>query len=189
MGWLADLFRSHRPMSPPEVVRFYQELGFLLSEAPDAILRRYEEEMGDPLDPVRPWDDAYLLSFDRDRVWSDDPECDLCAESRDYSRVLREWSHVSGGVFVPRDIEERWDSETGPIAVHFTLNGVRHSVRPEYLDDYFDLAILTEINRLMTETGRQFACAWDLANFAIVFAIDADGRRRLRDVRQFPFLL
>ena len=189
MGWFADLFRSHLRMSPPQVVRFYQELGFLGSERPDEILLRFEQQMGRPLDPLKPWDDAHLLSFDRDRVWSFDPNCDLCAEGQDYSRALREWSRVSGGVFVPADIEERWDSETGPIAMNFTLNGVRHSVRPEYLDDYLDLAILTEINRLMTETGRQFACAWDWANFAIVFAVNADARRRLRNVRQFPFLL
>ncbi len=189
MGWFADLFRGHRRMSPAQVVRFYQELGFLGPERPDEVLRRFEQEMGRPLDPVKPWDDAYLLSSDPERVWSDDPECDLSAEGQDYCRALREWSRVSGGVFVPGDIEERWDSETGPIAIDFTLKGVRRSVRPEYLDDYLDLAILTEINRLIAETGRQFACAWDWANFAIVFAVDADARKRLRDVRQFPFLL
>ncbi len=189
-GWLKKRHENLLPivqMSGEDVVRYYQGLGLLRSKAPDSLLTEYEEQWSKALDPNKPWDDVYLLSLDRERVWTDDPECDVCAYNRVYSEVIPEWSRLAKDEFNPRDIEERWESETGPITVSFTLNGVRCGIRPEYLDDYLDLSILTQINGLISATGVQFVCASDV-NFAIVFAVREETRRKLLKERRFPFL-
>ena len=96
--------------SQEDVVRFYRELGFFkggaLSECADRLLKRFEHDHGEPLDPRKVWDDVYLLSYYKENVWADDPECDVCAGNEVYRDVLARWSSISKGFFDVEDIEE-----------------------------------------------------------------------------------
>lgn len=177
--------------SQEDVVRFYRDLGYFnggsLPECADRLLKQFEHDHGKPLDPQTGWDDVYLLYYDKENVWADDPECDVCAGNEVYRDVLPKWSLISKGLFHVEDIVETWQSDEGPITLAFRWNGKRCTVHPRFLDDYLDLSILAEINKLLANTGKQFICASDV-NFAIVFLLDTEGKRKLSEVRKFPFL-
>lgn len=174
-----------------EVVRYYREIGFFgdgdLAECATRLLKRFEADHGEPFDPRKPWNDVYLLSYDEKRVWTDDPECDVCAENQVYTEVLAEWAKVSDGAFNPTGIEEVWEDEEGPIFVHFILDGHRHTLHPTWDNDWLDLDILASINRIIGKSGKEFVCASDV-NFAVVFVLDGETKRRLAAERRFPFI-
>ena len=192
MSFLSDFFRKQRNMSIEEVVGFYMKLGFFGKGDPkstaEKIVAQYQEEWGDSPDPRKPWDDVFMLALDEERVWQGDPECDVSEGNNVYTETLREWSRISQGVFQPESIEEVWESEKGPISVNLTLAGTRHTLRPEWDNDWLDLNILTPINKLIAKGGKHLACASDV-NFAIVFPIDQQARKQLTSVRSFPFVL
>jgi hypothetical protein len=186
--------RDRHPPQPAfsreDVVQFYRDLGFFKGESflecADRLLKRFEHDHGEPLDPQKVWDDVYLLCNDKENVWASDPECDVCAGNEVYREVLPEWSSISKGFFDVEDIEESWHGDEGPITITFQWNGKRCTLHPNYLNDYLDLSILGQINRLIAGSGNQFVCASDV-NFAIVFLLDTEGKRRLAEVRRFPF--
>lgn len=188
-----DTVESQSPAiwTAEDVVRFYRELGFFeggdLADGTARLLKRFEEDHGEPLDPARPWDDVFLLSYDDNRVWADDPECDVCAENKVYTHVLGEWGKISNGGFAPTDIEEVWQDDQGPIDVHFQFDGRRHTLHPAWDNDWLDLGILASINPIIAKTGKEFVCASD-GNFAVVFVLDRQSMRRLVIERRFPFL-
>jgi hypothetical protein len=100
--------------------------------------------------------DIDLLSWDTQRVWWGDTECDVAFDDEIYEMKLEEWSQISRGVFQPEDIREYWQTETGPIWLEFTLNKQSHRIELEYNDDWLDLNLLTQVNCLISETGYQF---------------------------------
>lgn len=192
MSFLGDFFSKQRKMSIDEVVEFYMKFGFFGGGDPksttERLVARYREAWGDAPDPGKPWDDVFMLALDEERVWQDDPECDVCEENKVYTETLQEWSRISQGIFQPQGIEEVWEGERGPISVHLTLGSTRHTLRPKWDNDWLDLNILTPINELIAKSGKHLACASDV-NFAIVFPIDQQGRKQLTSVRRFPFVL
>jgi hypothetical protein len=181
-----------------DVIRYYREMGFFgggdLPDCTTRLLKRFEEDHGEPFDPRNPWNDVYLLSYDEKRVWTGDPECDVCAENQVYTEVLAEWAKISDGVFKPIDIEEVWEDDEGPITVAFvldgrgdTLDGERGTLHPIWDNDWLDLDILASINRIIARSGKEFVCASDV-NFAVVFVLDGESKRRLAAERSFPFI-
>lgn len=192
MSWFNKLFtggsrsRGGSGNGPEEIVQFYQGLGFFASANPAEVLGRYQDEHGGPPDPAKPWDDVFLLAYSEGGVWADDPEADVCAENQIYTAVLRLWAAVSQGAFVPENIAEHWEGETGPITLRFTLNGETCSLAPSYQDDWLDLAVLQQLNRLIASSGRQFECAVD-GNFALVLCLTPEQKVAMQTQRQFPF--
>ena len=190
MSWFKNLFNSNgdRPgMSGPEaVIVFYQQLGFFAGAAPATVVRRYTTDHREPPDSQKPWDDVFLLSYADGEVWASDPEADVCAENEIYSEVLPQWASVSCGTFAPSDITEHWESENGPIVLSFQLGGQPASVTPSYQDDWIDLEVLLQINRLITPSGRQFECAVD-GNFVLVLCLTSEQKSRMQIERKFPF--
>ena len=169
-----------------DVVGFYQRLGFFSGQDPADVLAAFEDEMGEPLVPTNPWDDVYLLGLDKEAVWFDDPEADVCRENKVYTRVLQEWARISRGAFNPSDIEEVWEGEQGPIKLRFTMNGTAHELSPAYQQDWLDLGVIEQLNALLKDADLSFAWALD-GNTAIVLALDARQQAELTTQRNFPF--
>ena len=178
-------FRRNR-LSPVDVVSFYQSLGFFRGQNAEQVLKTYEREHGEPFTGASPWDDYYLLAGDREGVWADDPECDCC--EGEYTRFLRELAAISEGAFRPERLSERWETDDGPISVHFTLSGEDRFVEPEYHDDWLDLAILDPINEMILPTGRQFGLAAD-GNLAVIVCVPTQTIQVMRKRRRYPFLV
>jgi hypothetical protein len=177
---------SPRAGSREDVIRFYQHLGFFKAVEPATVIQRYIDGYGEPPSADNRWDDVFLLAYAEGEVWAEDPEADVCADNEVYSEVLPEWARISQGAFLPDNITEDWESETGPVTVSFDLGGQPASVSPSYQDDWIDLEVLHQINQLIAASGRQFECAVD-GNFALVLCLTPDQKRTMQGQRNFPF--
>ncbi|MGF7035050.1 hypothetical protein J2T17_006042 [Paenibacillus mucilaginosus] len=154
-----------------DAAKYYRAMGFF---APDASMteqqftekfRDFHKNFGEEQD----WNpyyaksaysmqgDLYLLGEDAGRVWLEDTEADVGKGSGVYVQALQRWSEISRGAFNPTDIVETWGSEEGPVTVSFTLNGQRKTVYPLFYNDFMDMDILRDINRMIRDTGYQFA--------------------------------
>jgi len=188
MSWLRNPFKSdkRRQRTPEDVAQFYKGLGFFAGAGAADVIRRYTEESGKPPNPAKPLDDAELLSLSENDVWADDQEADVCSENKVYEEVLAQWAAISRGAFAPSAITEKWDSEKGPVTVSFQLNGQLVSVLPRYNDDWIDMEILLQINRLIGTSGYQFECT-DLGNRALVLCLTPAEKETMKKERDFPF--
>jgi hypothetical protein len=175
-----------------DIVAFYREFGFFGSDDIDAAIKRIQREYtsshGESPDPQDRWLDVFLFEFDRDRVWCDDPEADVCQQNNVYTEVIPEWARTSLGCFAPTNIVESWLTESGPVTIRFELDDATHSIRPAYLDDWIDLDVLSQINVLIADSGRRFEYFVD-GNYSIVFSITPEERSEMIKVRDFPFAL
>ena len=77
--------------------------------------------------------------------------------------TLTEWAAISRGAFTPEEIVERWHGEEGPADIEFVVGGRRRCVaHPNVRDDFLNVAIVSEINRLIGHSGYRFAVCDDL---------------------------
>lgn len=122
-----------------------------------------------------------LLSWDLKRVWWDDMECSICFQNNVYPYLLSQWSGISRGCFLPQDIREIWQTEVGPIQIEFSLDGQQYCLEVAYKNDWLDLNILSEINRLISSTGYRFEfCPTESQNlFSVV--LKPDEKEKLQD--------
>jgi hypothetical protein len=172
--------------SPEEAIRFYQQLGFFVGANPATIVEWYTDDHYEPPRPQNPWDDVFLFSYTDKEVWTGDPEADVCAQNKVYSEILPQWALISDGAFAPVNVQEHWQTNTGPITVSFELGGSHAVVRPGYQEDWIDLGVLLQINRLIAGSGKQFECAFD-GNFALVMCVSPETKAKMRAQRRFPF--
>jgi hypothetical protein len=106
-----------------------------------------------------------------------------------YVTTLREWAAISRGAFTPEDIVEHWHSEDGPAEIRFTFRGQRHRVHhPNLRDDYLSMEVLRDINRLVAESGYQFAVCDNLGLPNWIVSLTQEEMNRLRSERRWSFL-
>lgn len=75
-----------------------------------------------------------------------DLEADVFKNNNAYAFFLQELSGISKGNFLPTNILEEWETETGPIRVTFDFQGKEVTFLPEYFDDWLDGKVLGLIN-------------------------------------------
>jgi hypothetical protein len=186
---MAGVFAKKSEVSSPAgIIDYYRKLGFFSQQSNEQVLWAYREEWDKEPPASGPWDDVFLLGYDKATAWTGDPEADVCDHNQVYISTLKEWAGITKGVFSPTEIEEKWHSETGPIDVSFLLNGERHTLHPEYQDDWIDLEVLLQLNRILEPSGKRFNCAVD-GNFCLLLFLSRETEQRLRKERAFPFAL
>jgi hypothetical protein len=166
------------------LVRRYRESGFLAgrSESDEELAQHVE-----PTDPGSAHDHLDVLGVDRDRVWWEDTEVDMFPEERPYATALERWGAISGGALRPEQIEETWaDEEEGPVTVSFVQAGERVELHPKWNDDWLDLDVLHDLNRLIAPSGRRFVQGHTYGQDAFVLCVTAAERERLHELG-FPF--
>ena len=142
-----------------------------------------ESQVGGQWGGVPPDDFIFeLLVAEHDvaRAWWRDLEADVHPESSIYELTLEEWADISVGAFAPTSIDESWQSETGPIDVSFDMNGSRHVIHPEYLDDWIDPRISVPVNALIESSGRRFEFFKAFDQSAFVMAVTPAERDGLK---------
>jgi len=177
-----------------ETIRYFRKIGFFsgYESISDGVLAQtlenfYREKSGKEYDPSSRSDELCVLEFDENRVWWEDTEADVCNGNEIYIETLKEWGAISRGAFTPENLEENWASEEGPITVTFTLNGQKNRIYPRYLDDYIDVDILGQINKLIRKTGLQFAAYEAFDQTAFVVALTTREKHRLERERGWRF--
>ncbi len=177
-----------------QTVRYFRKMGFfskyesisdeVLSETLEALYRE-EWNKGYGSDDTRA--DLLVLKFDESRVWWQDTEADVCDVNRVYVETFEQWGAISEGVFVPKDINETWASEEGPIEVSFALNGQLVKVYPQYANDYIDMEVLGQINELIRDTGRRFEVYEFFDQTAFVIVLTREEKKKLEMERGWRF--
>ena len=163
-------------------IGFFTELADLSDADLGVVLEQsIAEEWGDSLDPDDSLHELFVAERDLSRAWWRDLEADVFDGNGVYAAVLREWAAISAGTFEPTAIEETWESETGPARVSFELDGDRHVLEPEYLEDWIDPRIVTRVNELIAPSGRRFTFVTAFDQTAFVLALTADERTALED--------
>ncbi len=176
-----------------EAVRYFRQLGFFehYAQSDDELAeieeRRLQEEWGDDWDPLVEHPDLFLLAHDSRRVWWMDMEADVFPGNNAYVRSLSEWGAISRGAFQPEKIREEWKGEKGPIFLDLTHMGRTYRISPKYWGDYLDIEILSELNRIIRDTGIQFEPYENFDQTCFIVALTAEEKRRLRVERKWQF--
>jgi hypothetical protein len=164
-------------------IREYQRLGFFAGDTADDLVRAYERDFEErPEPPTTRLDELELLGYDRDRAWFSDIELDVLDGNDVYVTTLAEWARLSRGAFEPRDVEERWQGEDGPVTISFALDGREHTIEAAPQGDFLDLCVLPAINALID--GRQLELYRPdaaLGQVAFVVALTAKEKRALEE--------
>jgi hypothetical protein len=186
-------------LQPAKGLGFYTEYLYLPDDALlDAIRQAVRWHWDEPLPPQEvsrdlQLADMVLLLGDQSRVWWRDLEGVFAGEDFSgedfYVTSLTEWSAISRGAFSPTQIIERWHSDDGPADIEFMLGSQRCMVtHPNQRDDFLNIAIISEINRLITESGYHFAVCDNLGMANWVVALRCEEEDSLRRDRAWSFL-
>ena len=186
VGHLLASIQTHRPKPKPQpelfvpLVRRYREIGFLAGRAEsDEKLAKLVE----PTDPGTPHDHLDVLGLDRDRIWWEDIEADMFPDVRPYATSLEHWAAISCGALRPEEIVETWaDEEEGPVTLSFMHDGVRVELHPKWNDDWLDLDVLHDLNRMIAPTGRRFVQGATYGQDAFVLCATEAERERLAEL-------
>lgn len=112
------------------------------------IARNILEEWGEEFKHADPYADLLILKYGEAKIWWKDTEADVLNGNAVYVNTLKELAALTNGIFSPKNIVETWNSDTGPIKINFKQNGEHYEITPEYLEDYIDIDILKQINKL-----------------------------------------
>jgi hypothetical protein len=180
--------------------RYFQGLGFYMEYLhlpDDALLYAIQEAVRWDWDgPLPPEEvsrdlqlaDMVLLLGDQSRVWWRDLEGVFAGEEF-YVTSLTEWAAISRGAFALEQIIERWHSDDGPADIEFILGSQRCVVtHPDQRDDSLNIAIISDINRLISDSGYHFAVCDNLGMPNWVVALTCEEEDSLRRDRAWSFL-
>lgn len=186
-SWLVEAVRFYRQME------FFREQENLSDEQLATHLdAEYARRFGRPFPHTGERSDIGLVSFDTSRIWWKDGEGDINPGDDVYVSTLQEWGNISRGSFLPTDIQEVWDHPkarppTGPMRIHFTLNGQRHFLEPEPGYGWIDFMLLEDINRLIKQTGRAFEEYEPVDDATCLIVLTAAEKSKLRRERKWRF--
>lgn len=122
-------------------------------------IKEYSEMMEKPYDPGMNIDEFDLANLDKHKMIYIDLECDVGAGNNVYKDVINLFSMISKGTFNPENIEEKWQSNSGPIKVEFKFNNEIVKFEPKYSDDWLDSKIFEVcINQIKTKNIRIIEC-------------------------------
>ncbi len=86
-----------------------------------------------------------------------------------YVKTLEELGVISEGGCSPKNIVETWTTDYGSIEISFDLKNKRHSIIPEYLEDYLDMNTLIETNKIIAKSESRYEMlqAFDQSAFVL----------------------
>jgi len=161
---------------------FFADLrGFPLEEAIGQLAKRIEEEWCDDVTECRR-KPATLAMYDRARVWHQDLEAEVFAGSDVYVETLQRWAEISRGAFKPESIVEEWSIDNKSVVVRFRHEGHDVVLNPKVLDDWLDVSIISDIDKLVSPKGMNFLVPpMDYGQEMAFVVVTEEERRRLRD--------
>ncbi len=156
-----DLPRSNNNESLNDRVKYFYDLGLLdsnktLEEVSNEIRLKHLDDWGENCEARGIFDDYVILEYGSRKIWWKDTEADVLNGNNVYVHALNEWAETSENSFSPIKIIEKWKTDEDPIVVEFELNKKAYTFYPEYMEDYIDVDILKQINKLTQNTENQF---------------------------------
>ncbi len=194
LGALISNLYLNRPKTLSLSVNDFRDLGFFLDKeniSDDKLAKMINGEhfalFGEEIDPHSPFSDLLLLSYDKNRVWWEDTEADVLNGNNVYIDFMNDLSKISRGVFSPSEISESWETDEGPISIEFKLGGKKLSIRPKYIDDYIDVEIISNINKLMPSDKYKFELYKPFDQTAFILMLSKDEKIQLQKKRRWEF--
>jgi hypothetical protein len=113
--------------------------------------------------------DLLLLQYGSSKIWWQDTEADVLNGNNVYVQTLKQWATISEWVYAPTNIVESWQTDNGPVELSFDLNDTHQKIVPTYQQDYLDMDILKQINKLIPDSESKFEMlvAFDQAAFVL----------------------
>lgn len=107
-----------------------------------------------------------------------------------YVTSFTEWSRISRGAFASTQIIERWHSDDGPADIEFMMGSQCCMVtHPNQRDDFLNIVIISDINRLISDSGYHFAVCDNLGMPNWLVALTREEEDALRRDRAWSFLM
>jgi hypothetical protein len=129
-----------------EIVKILNEAGFKVDLKPE-----YKKEFK-ILQKELTETSANIALHDSNKAILKDTEADIWKGSNAYVYFLQQLSEISDKKFVPTDINENWEFETGPITVKFKSWGKQFEFEPEYIDNWIDGRVIEDINNELLDS-------------------------------------
>ena len=174
-------------------VQYFLDLGLLknnntqtFDDIVQKISAKYVEDWGQDYDKDQQFKndtlmlDLLLLKYGDGKVWQQDTEADVLNGNAVYIQTISEWSAITDGEFPPLNIEENWASDIGPIKITFMVNGMFHSIAPDYFEDYLDMGLLKKINQLLVDTETKFEMLKPFDQTAVVLWLNHTTKKSLK---------
>lgn len=105
--------------------------------------KKYSEIFKEPYDPGMELGVIELAEYDNTKLLFLDLEADVAKDNNVYINVINAFSKLSNNQFQPKEIKEKWESETGPIKVSFISNDSLVLFEPEYNSDWLHESVFT----------------------------------------------
>lgn len=144
-------------------VEYFLELGLLDNRHNQGseylahnISQKYQAEWGELLDIQDPSADLLLLQYGSRKVWWKDTEADVIESNNVYVSTLNEWGKISEGAFTPTEVTENWETNQDRIQLTFKVNGKQNTIMATICEDYLDMNVLKQINKLIPSTGSAY---------------------------------
>ncbi|OGI40056.1 MAG: hypothetical protein A2140_09650 [Candidatus Muproteobacteria bacterium RBG_16_62_13] len=123
--------------------------------------------------------DLKVLEYGGANIWWKDTEADVLKGNATYVKTLKELSTISNGVFSPSNITESWKTDEGPIEITFQLNNKNLKIVPKYLEDYLDMNVLKQINKMLSNTDNRYEMVAAFDQSAVVLWINSETKAAL----------
>lgn len=120
--------------------------------------------------------DLIVAEQDRARVWWRDLEADVADGNDVYVATIEELAAISVGALQVEGVEERWDAPDQAPTITLTIGGDARAIRPAWIEDWIDPAILVDLNAVIAPSGRRFELYRAFDQTAFVMALTDDER-------------
>ena len=123
---------------------------------------KYSEIFKKTYDPGMELGVMELAEYDNTKLLFLDLEADVAKDNNVYINVINAFSKLSNNKFQPKEIKEKWESETGPIKVSFISNDSLVLFEPEYNNDWLNESVFsTCLKELTNKDVRIVECLSD----------------------------
>ena len=125
----AGFFEKYKELTDLEV---YDEI----YESRKKRISKYTTDLGNSTDPGMELYPIKLAQEDFTKALHIDAEADVMIGNERYVWTINAFSKLSNGKFKPKEIQENWQTEIGPIRVTFESEDSIIVFEPEYKDDW-----------------------------------------------------
>lgn len=73
------------------------------------------------------------------------PEITVCSDCEFYSKLVKRFSKISEGKFLPIEISENWETKSGPIILKYSIDNQIVTLHPKLDSDWLDYEILDHL--------------------------------------------
>jgi len=120
-----------------------------------------------------------LAKWDKQRVWFNDLEADVCEENKVYKTVISDFGEMTD-LLRPVNIVEKWKTKTGPVEIIFENKGQKFNLTPKYNDDWLDMEPLLEtFNKIISPSGQRFEILENTDQQLLVIRLSIKEKERL----------